>query len=174
MNVLHESIGYVYALDPAGKIELLNEAGVLERLRSQIGKDTALAQLRRTEIPFDHEQGRFEFLFRAKPMLDSRSSGRVKCRQQMARSLALLALRKSPSILYVTVDYSSWTMTLVRDASPTSICGTVATFDLAFVKAMQAGVSGIVSTAFVTLGLEDPGRKLAPVSAPRESPVMEL
>jgi len=175
VNLLHEPNGYVYGLDREGRIERLDEAGVLVRLKTQIGSDTALKWLRPVEVPFDHESSRFEFLFRAKPTVETRTDGRVKCRLQMARGMALMVLRKHPEILYVTIDYTVWIMTLVRNASPTAISGTKdASFGLDFVKNMQAGISGLVGQAIAQVGLADPGRKLAPSAAPREAPAMDL
>ena len=58
MNLLHEPNGYVYGLDREGRIERLDEAGVLVRLKTQIGSDTALKWLRPVEVPFDHESSR--------------------------------------------------------------------------------------------------------------------
>jgi len=170
---LSDTNGYVYNPDGEGVIQRLDPAGLARSMKAYLEKDTALAWLRRTVMPFDHEAGRFEFLFRETPLVDTRTAGRVRCRQQMARAMALMALRKHPGVLYVTVDYTAYVMTLVRDAMPTGISGTKAAAEID-VKALQIGISGLVGQALVQQNLADPGRKVAPAAVPMESPGMDL
>jgi hypothetical protein len=173
MNLFNEPNGYVYNLDAKGVIERLDATGLSRRMKPYYEKDTALAWLRPAVVPFDHEAGRFEFLFRERPLVNTRSDGRVRCRQQMARAMALMALRKYPGVVYVTVDYTTYVLTLLHDTMPTGISGSVAAAEID-IKALQMGISGLLGQALVQQNLADPGRKVAAAAAPMESPGMDL
>jgi hypothetical protein len=173
MNLLDEVNGYVWGLDAKGCVALQTIDSLSAKMRSYLQKDTGLAHIKRTEIPIDHEQARFEFLFREKPIV--RAAGvRVKLRQQMARELALLAFKKHPSTLYVTCDYHRYVVTVVRDGVPTGISGTTRGEEPLDVKLFQCATTGLVAQCLTMLNVPDPGRKVTTVAEPRESPPMEL
>ena len=92
---------------------------------------------------------------------------------RMARAMALMALRKYPGVVYVTVDYTTYVLTLLHDTMPTGISGSVAAAEID-IKALQMGISGLLGQALVQQNLADPGRKVTAASTPMESPGMDL
>ena len=126
MNLLDDFNGYVWGLDAKGCILKHTADSLSMRMKAYFKKDTAFEHVKRTVIPLDQEKSTFEFLIREKTFIRDASKSRVRCTEQLSRELALLALKKHPSILYVACDYASYVMTLVADGTPTAITGSKA------------------------------------------------